>query len=143
MTIAKLSHRRSDGPPPTILIVEDDPILRFTLGMELSEAGFGVREAASAAEAETVLGTGLGTGAAIDLIVTDIEMPGTRDGMALAKYVRAFHPHVRVIVVSGIMPEAGIVGIADAFFGKPYDTDRIILRIRSLLGRTAHLADAC
>lgn len=130
MTAPRLRNRDPNRPPATILIVEDDPILRFTLAMELREAGFGVREAASADEAETVLGTGV----PVDLVVTDIEMPGTRDGLALARSVRAFHPHVRVIVVSGIVPESGIVGVADAFFGKPYDVERLIVRIRSLLG---------
>lgn len=129
MTTLKLSNPLSDRQPASILIVEDDPILRFTLSMELSQAGYGVREAASADEAETVLDTGV----PIDLVVTDIEMPGTRDGLTLAKWVRAFRPHIRVIVVSGIVPEKGIVGVADAFFGKPYDVDRVILRIRSLL----------
>jgi DNA-binding response OmpR family regulator len=129
MTAAKLSTRSPGSPPTTILIVEDDPILRFTLAMELRQAGFSVREAASADEAETVLDTGT----PIHLVVTDIEMPGTRNGLDLAKSVRAFHPHVRLIVVSGIVPPSGIVGVADAFFGKPYDTDRLILRIRSLL----------
>jgi DNA-binding NtrC family response regulator len=129
MTTLKLSNRPPDRQAATILVVEDDPILRFTLSMELSQAGFGVREAASAEEAETVLDAG----APVDLLVTDIEMPGTRDGLTLAKWVRAFRPHIRVIVVSGIVPETGIVGVADAFFGKPYDIDRVILRIRSLL----------
>ncbi len=130
MTAAKLNNRPADSPPAVILIVEDDPILRFTLALELHQAGFAVREAASADEAETVLGTG----APIDLVVTDIEMPGTRNGLELAKIVRAFHPHMGVIVVSGIVPPSGIVGVADAFFSKPYDTDRLVLRIRSLLG---------
>jgi DNA-binding response OmpR family regulator len=133
MTALTLSSRASnaspDTPPATILIVEDDVILRFSLAMELSQAGFFVREAANADEAETVLATG----APVDLVVTDIEMPGSRDGLALAKSVRAFRPHIRLIVVSGIVPDTGIVGVADAFFGKPYDFDRLVLRIRSLL----------
>lgn len=129
MTTLKLSNRAPDRQAATILIVEDDPILRFTLSMELSQAGFAVREAASAEEAETVLDAGT----RIDLVVTDIEMPGARDGLTLAKWVRAFRPNIRVIVVSGIVPETGIVGVADAFFGKPYDIDRVILRVRSLL----------
>jgi DNA-binding response OmpR family regulator len=129
MTTLKLSNHAPDRQAATVLIVEDDPILRFTLSMEVSQAGYAVREAASADEAETVLDTG----APIDLLITDIEMPGTRDGLTLAKWVRAFRPHMRVIVVSGIVPETGIVGVADAFFGKPYDIDRVILRIRSLL----------
>lgn len=136
MTTPQFNHLARDPPPATILIVEDDPILRFTLAMELSKAGFAVREAASADEAETVLDTG----AQIDLIVTDIEMPGGRDGIALAKSVRAFHPQIRLVMVSGIIPDKGIVGVADAFFGKPYDFDRLVLRIRSLLAASRGLA---
>lgn len=138
MTATTLRQSASSQPPTRILIVEDDPILRFTLAMELNQEGFAVREARDADEAETVLQTG----AAIDAIVTDIEMPGARDGIALAKYVRAFHPGVRVIVVSGIVPKSGIVGVADAFFGKPYDIERIILRVRALLSAPPRLASA-
>lgn len=136
MTTLQLSHPARDPFPATILIVEDDPILRFTLAMELSKVGFAVREAASADEAETVLETG----PQIDVVVTDIEMPGARDGIALARSVRAFHPQIRLVVVSGIIPDKGIVGVADAFFGKPYDFDRLILRIRSLLASSRGLA---
>lgn len=131
---APTPSNRPDRLSTTILIVEDDPILRFTLAMELNDAGFAVREAASADEAETVLGTGV----PIDLIVTDIEMPGARNGLDLAKAVRAFHPHIRSIVVSGIVPPADIVSVADAFFGKPYDTTRLIRRIRALLAPHRH-----
>ncbi|WP_295556634.1 response regulator [uncultured Hyphomicrobium sp.] len=138
MTATTLRQSASSQPPTRILIVEDDPILRFTLAMELNQEGFAVREARDADEAETVLQTG----AAIDAIVTDIEMPGARDGIALAKYVRAFYPGVRVIVVSGIVPKSGIVGVADAFFGKPYDIERIILRVRALLSAPPRLASA-
>ncbi|HEX2840407.1 response regulator [Hyphomicrobium sp.] len=130
MALTHLSPISPDRPVATVLIVEDDPILRFSLAMEVSEAGFCVREAASADEAETVLESGV----TIHVVVTDVEMPGSRDGLALAKTVRAFHPHMKVIVASGVVPPADIVGIADAFFGKPYDTDRVIFRIRSLLG---------
>lgn len=136
MIASKLSDCASERPPATVLVVEDDPFLRFTLATELSQAGYVVREAASADEAETILGTG----ASIDLVVTDIEMPGTRNGLDLAKSVRAFWPHIGLIVVSGIMPKTGIVGVADAFFGKPYDTERLILRIRSLLNPAQRLA---
>jgi len=130
MTTTSPSTSLPNRPRATALVVDDDPILRCALSAELSEAGLAVREAANADEAETVLATG----APVDIVVTDIEMPGAHDGLALAKFVRAFHPRVPVIVVSGIPPPASIVGVADAFFGKPYDFDRIILRIRSLLG---------
>ncbi|MGE0022271.1 MAG: response regulator [Hyphomicrobium sp.] len=136
MTTTRPSTSLPDRPRATALVVEDDPILRFALSMELSEAGLAVREAVNADEAETVLATG----AAVDIVVTDIEMPGVHDGLALAKFVRAFHPRVPVIVVSGIPPPYGIVGVADAFFGKPYDFDRIVLRVRALLGPRLKLA---
>jgi DNA-binding NtrC family response regulator len=117
----------------TVLIVEDDPVLRFTLAMEVSEAGFRVREAANADEAEALLDAGV----AVDVVVTDIQMPGTHDGLALAKTVRAFRPRIKVIVTSGILPKTGLVGVADAYFGKPYDTGRVIGQIRSLLENAA------
>lgn len=97
--------------------------------MELRQGGFQVREACNTDEAETVLETG----ATVNLMVTDIEMPGERDGIALAKSVRAFHPSIRVIVASGTVPDSSIATVADAFFGKPYDIDRLVQRIRALL----------
>ncbi len=129
MTAATLRNHLLAPKPATILIVEDDPILRFTLSMELRQGGFQVREACNTDEAETVLEAG----SAVNLVVTDIEMPGERDGIALAKSVRAFHPGVRVIVASGTTPDSSIVNVADAFFGKPYDIDRLVQRIRTLL----------
>ena len=129
MTAATLRNHLLAPQPATILIVEDDPILRFTLSMELRQDGFLVREASNTDEAETVLETG----ASVNLVVTDIEMPGERDGIALAKSVRAFHPGIRVIVASGTVPDSSIVSLADAFFGKPYDIDRLVQSIRMLL----------
>ena len=136
MTAVPLRDPISDHPSAAVLIVEDDPFLRSTLNMELCEAGFSVREAAGADEAETLLSAG----APIDVVVTDIEMPGLRNGLDLAKWVRAFRPHMHVIVVSGIAPANGIVGVADAFFSKPYDVDRLIMRIRSLVSQRKRLA---
>ncbi|WP_333795318.1 response regulator [Hyphomicrobium sp.] len=131
MTIPELSNLAPGSPAATILVVEDEPLLRFTLAMELNQAGLRVREAASVDEAETVLAAG----ARIDLIVTDIELAGSRSGLELAQAVRSLHPHIRVIVVSANTPEPDITGIADAFFGKPYDINRLIQRIRDLLGQ--------
>jgi two-component system, response regulator PdtaR len=133
MTHTHSTRLGSSDSPPTVLIVEDDPILRFSLATEIGKAGFRVREAASADAAETALETGV----PIDVVVTDVEMPGSRDGVALARNVRAVHPHMKVIIASGVAPPAEIVGVADAFFGKPYDTDRVIFRIRALLGGPA------
>lgn len=127
----KPSNSAPKSVPPTILVVEDEPILRFALVGEIRQAGFHVREAANADEAETVLETG----AVIDLIVTDIEMPGSRDGLALARTVRAFRPAIKLIVASGVVPVPALAGLADAYFDKPYDFERIVRRIEALIGR--------
>jgi DNA-binding response OmpR family regulator len=129
MTVTKLNTHAPESPSAAVLVVEDDPILRSTLAFEVSDAGFRVREAANADEAEKIVLAGT----PIDLVITDIEMPGPRNGLDLAKTVRAYRPQIKVIVASGIVPRTGIVGIADAFFGKPYDVSRIILRMESLL----------
>lgn len=133
MFVTKLSDSVNPEPDATVLVVDDDPILRFTLALEIGECGFKVREAASADEAEAMLDTGM----PIDVVITDIQMPGDHDGLALAKTVRAFRPRTKVIVTSGILPKTGIVGVADAYFGKPYDTGRLIQRIRFLLDDAA------
>jgi DNA-binding response OmpR family regulator len=123
------SHVASGPSGASILLVEDDPILRLSLAMELGQAGFRVREAADAAEAQALLEGGT----PVDLVITDIEMPGREDGLALARAVRARAPDIRVIVVSGTLPEHGVVGVADAYFGKPYDPARLIAKARALL----------
>jgi len=130
MTAATLSRPPTPIPEATVLVVDDDPILRFTLALEVSQAGFRVREAANTDEAETVLNAGV----PVDVVITDIQMPGPRDGLALARTVRAFRPLTKVIVTSGILPRGGVAGVADAYFGKPYDTARLIQSIRFLLG---------
>lgn len=137
MTERDLNKTPDVHPPAAILVVDDDPILRSTLAFEIRDAGYQVREASNTDEAEQILSTG----APIDVVVTDIEMPGPRDGLALAKSVRAFRPHIKVIVASGAIPRTGVVGVADAFFGKPYDFSRILMRIRSLLHTSPRAAD--
>jgi two-component system, response regulator PdtaR len=133
MTAMQLSSENQEADRPTVLVVDDNPILRLTLAQEISEAGFKVREAATADEAETVLQTG----AAIDLIVTDVEMPGSHDGLALAMFVRSHYPNTPVIVVSGKAPQTRVASVADAFFSKPYDVGSLIRRVSALLGHRA------
>jgi CheY-like chemotaxis protein len=130
MASMQVSSKEHDGRCPTVLVVDDNPILRLTLAQEISHAGFRVREAATADEAETVLQAG----ADIDLIVTDVEMPGRHDGLALAMFVRSHYPNTPVIVVSGRVPQVRAASVADAFFSKPYDVGSVIQRVAALLG---------
>lgn len=112
-----------------VLVVEDEPLLRYALASELSVAGFQVLEAANTDEAETVLTTR----SPVDVVITDVQMPGPRDGTVLARMVRAQWPETKVVIASGRPPSEQIRTVADDFFGKPYDLDRVIRRVEALI----------
>lgn len=81
----------------TVLVVEDDSLLRFSAADELSEAGFDVIQAGSADEAIEILSVRTD----IRVVLTDIEMPGSMDGLWLAAFVRDRWPPIHIIVTSG------------------------------------------
>ena len=99
------------------------------LADDLREQGYAVIEAANADEALAVLRSSV----AVDLVMTDVQMPGTIDGFVLAQVVRAERPSVKVVIGSGRVPAPELIEKADAFFLKPYDTVVIVARIKELL----------
>ena len=116
--------------PPTILVVEDDILIRLNTADQLRADGMIVIEAVNAEEALVVLDSG----AEIDLVLTDVRMPGKIDGLGLARLVRLRWPHLKVILYSG-EDHAGAVDAksADAFIRKPHDELALIRLIRRLL----------
>ena len=132
MMAKKLSTRDEAKSPATVLVVEDEPLLRYALASELDAAGFRVLEAGNTAEAETVLAAD----SPVDVLVTDVQMPGPRDGMVLARMVRDQWPETKVIVASGRPPPDCVSAVADAFYGKPYDLGRVIGHIETLTRRS-------
>jgi CheY-like chemotaxis protein len=121
-----------------ILVVEDNVYLRYTLAEWLRFKGFDVLEAATGDEAVIVLSSVL----KVDLVVTDVEMPGTKNGIDLAVYIRDQYPTLPVVVVSGNSAEEQIAeaGITN-FFRKPYNFDSLVGRIESLLPKNQVDAD--
>ncbi len=111
----------------TILYVEDEVLLRWATADELRAAGFSVIEAGTAEEAVTVVHSPV----KLDVLLTDIRLPGPMDGMALAGFVRTARPGIKIVVASGHAPEQP--RLVDAFLGKPYDFTRLTRRIRELL----------
>ena len=105
---------------------------RALLSDHLQECGFIVFEAANADEAITTIETGI----PIDLVLTDVRMPGSMNGFGLAKWINANKPNIGVILASG---EATQNDAADElcgqvpFFTKPYDLRAIVARIRTAL----------
>jgi len=102
--------------PGQVLLVEDDVLLRFLLAEKLREAGLGVIEAANADEAFSYIQTA----AQIDLLFTDVQMPGSMNGAELARRIRSSYPSVRIILTSG---NTGLADYRGAFLPKPYDFD--------------------
>jgi len=115
-----------------ILVVEDEALVRMVIAMHLADEGFEVLEAADADEALALLEAD----PAVRLVFTDVDMPGSRDGLQLSRYVRDRWPPVRIIVTSGKrmvditdLPDGGM------FFAKPYQLDALTMAIRELVAR--------
>ena len=121
-------------PRQRILLVEDLPAVRRLSAQILSDAGYAVTEAEDGPDALEKLAA---LPAPPDVLMTDLQMP-QMNGRELADRVRAAHPDVRVLFVSGFAPEEILPAssIADeAFLPKPFDPEELISAIRALAGR--------
>jgi two-component system, response regulator PdtaR len=99
------------------------------LSEDLRAAGFRVIEAKNASEGLAILESKFG----LDLIISDVRMPGELDGLKLAEKVRLDWPQVKIILVSAHMPAPPPTSLADAFFEKPYDSAGIVEAVEQLL----------
>lgn len=113
----------------SILLVEDEALIRTVIAEGLRDEGFTVIEAADAAEALAVLAAGL----SVDVLFTDVRMPGTMDGLALARVVRDRRPDIGILVTSGHHVERP-PGIAEPVLPKPYLVPEAVRRVRRILG---------
>ena len=82
---------------PIVLIVDDEPLLRMLATEAVEDAGFAVLQAANADEAVAHLETNPD----VALLFTDINMPGSMDGLTLAHTVQSRWPAIRILIVSG------------------------------------------
>ena len=116
-------------PPPSILIVEDEAFVRLLgVGM-LAHAGFRVIEAADGDEALEFLEAN----ADVQLLFTDVNLPGSIDGMALARQVHERWPRIGIIMVSGkALPRPHELPAGSHFHRKPYDTAAVVRHAREL-----------
>ncbi len=127
-------------PPETILFVEDEVVTRMDMAEFLRQSGYTVSEAANAAEAVDVLNSKL----TIDLVVTDVRMPGRMDGVALAHWIRDNRPGVEVIVASGdsrAKAELSSASEFGAFLPKPYTGRALLDLVKEALTRPSPLSD--
>jgi CheY-like chemotaxis protein len=112
-----------------ILVVEDDMLIRMDAAEMIAGDEFEVIEAANADEAIVILETRLD----ITVVFTDIQMPGSMDGLKLAAAVRDRWPPIKIIATSGHVP-IGRDDLPDGglFLPKPYSSAQILKTLREL-----------
>lgn len=114
----------------TVLIVEDSAMIRMGAVDTVLSAGYEALEAGDADEAVRILDSRCD----IDLVFTDVQMPGTMDGIALSHYIRDHWPPVNLIVASGAANlKESMLPEGSRFFSKPYDDDAITDAIACML----------
>ena len=118
-----------DARPRRILIVEDEPLVRAVLAENLRDAGFSVVEATNAGEALAYIGAA----SPVDLVFSDVRMPGPLDGIALARQLKTTHPLLPVILTSS-EPGSGNISDLGPFIQKPYRQAQAIALVVQTLG---------
>lgn len=122
---------------PVIVVAEDEVLVRMAIAEHLRACGFTVVEAASGDEARAVILSGI----AVDLVFSDIQMPGEMDGIALAQWLASNHPEIPVVLASGAAATLAVGRVScarvRAFMSKPYDYDVLSRSFREHIARRA------
>jgi CheY-like chemotaxis protein len=117
--------------PAIVLVVEDDLMLRMRAIDMVDDAGYGSIEAVDADEALAILQSR----SDIALLFTDVQMPGSMDGLELANAVRERWPLIKIIIVSGQLKLSSSQLPRDSrFFGKPLVSGLMIAEMQNLIG---------
>ena len=112
-----------------VLLIEDNPEVQEVAGMLLEQLGYRVFRAESA----TVALEFLASGEAVDLVFTDIVMPGELDGVALAHRVKEEYPDTAVLLTSGYAKAADLLEVGFPILHKPYQLPTLARAIRNAL----------
>ena len=124
------SKSNAAAPNPLyVLVVEDEALVRLVAATHLTDQGFSVTEATSADEAVFFLQAG----SLAMLVFSDIQMPGSMDGVELAHWIARERPELKVLLTSGrpVPPAAR----AWPFIAKPYRMENVERQLREMAGR--------
>jgi CheY-like chemotaxis protein len=117
----------------TVLLVEDEPLIRLFVSELLEEAGFKVVEAANATEALVLLDAGL----EVNVLLTDVDMPNGCNGFELAHRVHEIWPQAEILIMSGRQwPSQGDLPQGAAFLAKPCPNETIVSYVQSAAERS-------
>ena len=116
--------------PATVLVVEDETLIRLSAADHLRDCGYRVLETDSAREARRLFAAG----EPIDIVFSDIDLGRDIDGFVLARWIRRHHPRVRILLVSGVRRAVGLEQLSDGpFMTKPYSYVELAANIEALL----------
>ena len=135
-----MNSPHDNGKPETretVLVVDEEVLIRTSISEYLRDCGYRVLEAAGAAEALTILQK---ADIEIEVVLSDIEMQGSMDGFGLARWVRANRPGLDVVLVG--TPERAANAAAELcedgpMLSKPYEPQIVVDRIKQLLAARA------
>jgi DNA-binding NtrC family response regulator len=117
---------------PTVLVVEDEMLLRMSAVDIVEDAGFTPLEAVNAEDALVLLESR----SDIDLLSTDIQLPGAMNGLKLAYAVHERWPSIKIILVSGQVTPGEADRPADSrFFAKPVEVQHMTAELQDMIGR--------
>lgn len=120
-------------PQSTVLLVEDEPLIRLFVAELLEDSGFKVVEAANSTEALVLLDSGID----IDVLLTDVDMPNGCNGFELARKVHECWPHTEILIMSGRQwPAKGDLPLGAAFLAKPCPNEAIVSHVHSAAERS-------
>jgi two-component system, response regulator PdtaR len=121
--------------PPLIMVVDDEPLVRMDVCQIVVDAGYAVTEARNADEA-----LGLLEAHTISVVLTDITMPGSIDGLGLARAISNKWPRVALVVMSGErLPRASELPQAARFVSKPFSAAHLV----TVLADAERAAEIC
>jgi CheY-like chemotaxis protein len=117
----------------SILVVEDDPLVRNLVAMQLRDLGYRVVEAADGPKAQKILDSNQ----PIDLMVTDVVMPGGMTGRQLADLAQRQRPNLKTLYTSGYTEDSishqGKLDPGVHFLSKPFRRQDLAIKIRAVL----------
>lgn len=126
------AHPNPSENAAVILVVEDEFLVRMMISDCLRDAGFNVIEAFNADEAMQILHSNVSIG----LVISDVRMPGSMDGMELMRCAQGRFPSLPFIITSGhLMAQDALAQGASKFLGKPYSLDQALALVESELGK--------
>jgi DNA-binding NtrC family response regulator len=122
---------------PAVLVVEDEVLIRLVIADYLRECGFKVYEAGTAEEAIEILESNQAT---INLVFSDIRLPGDMNGFALGQWIRTNRPGLPILLTSGDAKKSDAAKELcenEPFFAKPYDVQLVVAQIRTIIEANA------